>query len=418
MILRIFTSVAFVFILIVSGHSAVPEYEQPRSVPAESAIPANAVKGTNYTVKSPVTNDGYTNIYTIDSPYGSFTAYGNSMLFVRLQEIEAIAQLKEISTSEAVAKAAAKQAVKPVEAAKKMVEDPIETAKNIPGGIKRKFENVGRFVKNRREEEPVDPNAAEQETESAAGEVAKNVLGVTAAHRKWAQKVGADPYSTNPVLQAELDRLARVDSIASLGVKAAQRKVPGLRPITRVYDLAWGMDPQALQKMNEKRLKEMGVTESLSRSFLQNRALTLTQQTLIVSALYELPKTNGRTEFIRSALSAESERDAYLYMDSASIISQMMKQGAPISRFVPNPHIIVLNSGNNFAAVLPADELYWTKSFAAAMSQFEKRHAADLKKSSNKAVWLSGKASSGFASQMKARGWQIRSEIQKDDSTQ
>ena len=400
--------ISLLLIASVCGYSAPESFENPPVLQANSVLPADMLKGANYTVDSKVENDGYTNIYTIDSTYGSFTAYGDSMLADRLQEIEAITQLKEVSSSEAFAKAAAKQAIKPIESAAKIVEDPVGTVKGIPGGIKRKFENVGRFVKKQKQEKPEEE--ADSET-SAATQVTRDVLGVTAAHRKWAQKVGADPYTTNPVLQSELDRLAKVDSVASLGVKMAERKVPGVRPISRVYELAWGMDPQALQKMNEKRLTEMGVDEKLSQTFFQNKALTLTQQTMIVSALYELPKTENRSEWIRSAATAETERDAYLYTDSAHVISQMKAKGNPISRFVNNPRLIVLDSGKNLVGVLPADRIYWAKGFAQALNQFEKRHAADFKKGSVKQLWLSGETSGRFKKEMTARGWQITEKI-------
>lgn len=386
--------------------AATEDYEIVPALKATTTLPADLLKGEHYTIADPVKNNGYTNTYTIQSKFGSFVAHGNTMLLVRLNEIEALARLKEVSSSEVFAKAAAKQAIKPLEGAAKIAENPVETAKQIPGGIKRKFENIGRFVKKRTADDP----APEEGDSSGGGDVAKAIFGVTAAHRKWAQTVEVDPYSTNLAVQSELDRLAKVDAIASMGVRVAQRKTPVARGIAKVYDLAWGMDPLELQKRNEKRLKEIEIEEKLSQAFFQNTFLTPTQQTMIVEAIYDLPKTANRSEIIRAASTSESEQDAYLYVDSAQMLTNMKRNAREITRFISNPQIPVLYSANHFVAILPADQIYWTKDFAQAFATFQKRHTADLK-AAPKELWISGVASQRFRNQCKILGWQLHERI-------
>jgi hypothetical protein len=395
---------------------AAAGFESPPTLKPSTALGQTPQKGTNYQISNQIPNDGYTNTYNIESSFGPFVAYGDSMLNVRLQEIEGIAALKEVSSSEAFAKAAAGKLTQPVTSAKKIVEDPKGTVKGIPGGIKNKFENLGRFAKKatKKEEKPVDPQEEEEEeaAESGGGEtVAKAVLGVTAAHRKWAQQAAVDPYSTNPVLQDELNRLARVDAAAGLTVKVAMKDVPGVRTLNRVYNLAWGMDPQELQKRNEKRLKEMGVDSNVSTRFLNNKHLTVTHQTAIIESLYELGQTENRTEFLQTAAKAKSERDAFLYSDSATMIASMKKSGQAINSFVPNPRIAVLRSGKKLVAVVPADYLSYTQSFKDALNGFEQNNAAEIRKASGKEIWLSGSASDKARAELKLAGWIARENI-------
>jgi hypothetical protein len=406
--------IGLAFFLLAAGLLlAAAAFELPPTLKATIALGETPQKGTNYEISNQIRNDGYTNTYNIESNFGPFVAYGNSMLNVRLQEIEGIAALKEVSSSEAFAKAAAGKLTQPITSAKKMVEDPKGTVKGIPGGIKNKFENIGRFAKKatKKEEKPVDPEEEEVEEAGGGESVAKAVLGVTVAHRKWAQQAGVDPYSTNPVLQDELNRLAKVDAAAGLTVRVATKDVPGVRTLNRVYNLAWGMDPQELQKLNEKRLKEMGVDPKVSTTFLDNKHLTVTHQTSIIASLYELPQTQNRTEFLRAAANAESERDAFLYSDSATMIASMKKSGQAITSFVPNPRIAVLRSGNRLVAVVPADHLSYTKGFKDALNGFEQRNAAEIKKASSKEIWLSGSASEKTRAELKVIGWAIREDI-------
>jgi len=402
-------------LLITVNLFAASALEQPPTLKATAVLGQTPQKGTNYQIEDQVKNDGYTNTYSIDSTFGTFTAYGNSMLTVRLQEVEGIASLKEVSSSEAFAKAAAGRVTKPVESAKKIVEDPKETVKNIPGGVKNKFENLGRWAKKatKKDEEAIEPEEGEEETPSESGgtSAAKSILGVTAAHRKWAQQAGVDPYSTNAVLQDELNRLAKVDAAAGLTVRVAMKDVPGVRTLNRVYDLAWGMDPQELQKLNEKRLKEMAIDPKVSQAFIDNKHLTLTHQTLIIASLLDLNPAQNRTEFLRTASKSKSERDAYLYSDSAVMISSMKKSGQPITSFLPNPRIAVLRSQNRLIAVLPADRLYYTKGFSEAVQGFEARNADEIKKASAKELWLSGTASEKTKAELKTRGWTLRENI-------
>ncbi len=393
--------------------SAAPDYENPGTVQVSGILKPETLRGSDYQIANEASSDGYTYFFTIDSKFGIFQARGKTHLAIRVQEVEAIAQLKKVTSSEAFAQAAGKAAMKPIESTVNVVTNPVDTAKGIPGGVKRKFENLGRFAKKMTNNEENDPETEEGKTESqnAAESTAKAVLGVNAAHRQWAQKVGADPYSSNAVLQNELNRLAKYDATGRLGTNVLRPKIPEMEKATRINDLVWAKDPFELRKLNEQRLKEMGIDQKLSAQFLDSKILTPSQQTYIVSSLQSLSQTQNRAEFIRVTLSAVSKEEALLYRDSAAILEKMQKAGTEINAFVPNARIAVVRSGKRFIAVLPADRLFWTQSFAKALEAFLQRFQKELQNSTSRELWLSGDATPQVRSELARHKWTIRENL-------
>jgi hypothetical protein len=406
----------FLFLaLSVIAASSTKDFEQPSTVIANSILPPDLLKGPHHQVNESVSTDGYSYGFTIKSDFGDFQAGSLTELRSRIQEIQSIAQLKEITGGEAFAKAAGAAATKNIRATANIIENPEETIKGIPGGVKRKFENIGRMIKRSSKKE--DQPETQTQASNKSSEVAQQILGVTAAERKWAEKVGADPYSRNKVLQDELGRLAKNDAAGRLGTNIAKPKVQPFQTIGRVNNLVWGMDPEALRKLNEQRLKEIGADQKLSEQFLNSKILTVTDVSDILGSLILLKQTADRTEFIRSALSSESEEDALFYRDSAAMLEQMQSKGTTITRLLPNPKIAVALCGKRFVAVIPADKLYWSESFATALTKFTDRHKTNLQSSQSKELWLSGSATDRAQKELASRGWRVQEDLLNSNQT-
>ena len=77
------------------------------------------------------------------------------------------------------------------------------------------------------------------------------MLGVNSAVRKWAAKVGVDPYTTNPTLKAALEGIAKVDAAGGLATKFVVPIPPLVGQAATVGNLVWTTDPESLRKMNE-----------------------------------------------------------------------------------------------------------------------------------------------------------------------
>ena len=119
----------------------------------------------------------------------------------------ALAAWQDVSKTEVFLSAAGKSVVKIGQGAAAVVTDPAGTVKGVGAGIKRFGVNLGR-----RTERAVSSSGDTTDTGNAGSAAANSVLGVSAAVRRWAQKVGADPYTTNTVLQKALADVAKVDA--------------------------------------------------------------------------------------------------------------------------------------------------------------------------------------------------------------
>ena len=160
------------------------------------------IKGPHHTVASAVETEGYFHEFHIQSDFGAFDAAGRSMLAVRLQEVEALAQLEDVSKTEVFLKAAGTSVLNVGKGVATAVTKPTETAKGIGSGVKRLGVNLGRMTKRTVDSATgEDPAGASKQSENAAVSAGKSVLGVSRASRRWAQKLGVDPYTTNPVLK-------------------------------------------------------------------------------------------------------------------------------------------------------------------------------------------------------------------------
>jgi len=196
-------------------------FEDADDLRAADVLPADLLKGDHHTVEDRVQNDGYLNYYSINSDYGEFEAISTQMLRTRVGEINALAELDDLSKTEVFVKAAADAGMGQIKALTQFVTNPVETVVGIPSGIGRMFKRFGRqageavdatkeFVADDDEEDAEGEEGAEEEsstTEKAVG-LTESVMGVSGAQRAWSQKLGTDPYSSNEVLQAAIKEVA------------------------------------------------------------------------------------------------------------------------------------------------------------------------------------------------------------------
>ena len=87
--------------------------------------------------------------------------------------------------------------------------------------------------------------------------MANSVLGVNASARKWAQKVGANPYTSNPILKKALIDIGKIDKAGSIAAKVVVPIPPVVSVTAKAGNLVWGMDPEALLKQTEQLLEQM-----------------------------------------------------------------------------------------------------------------------------------------------------------------
>src|SRR3954471_5423230 len=100
------------------------DFEELPQLKASEILKPEFLKGPHFTVREAVPTGSGMNQFSIDSDYGVFDADGNAMLVLRVGEIGAIAQLKEVSRTDQFKQSLATAAKGPLNAAKNVVQDP------------------------------------------------------------------------------------------------------------------------------------------------------------------------------------------------------------------------------------------------------------------------------------------------------
>ena len=191
--------------------------------------------------------------------------------------------------------------------------------------------------------------------DNAAVSGTKTLLGVSKASRRWAQKLGVDPYTTNPVLRKALDDIGQVDTAGSIATKVVL-PVPGVVGMTAtVSGLVWSKDPEELRKLNEQRLKEVGVPGETAKRLFLNSAMTLSYETRLIAALHAV-KLPGAADRVAAAADSRHEREALFHVESAELL-QAQHAKTPFAALLTDSLATVAVTTEGKAAVLLPLEL-------------------------------------------------------------
>ena len=305
----LFRVLAVVSLAIAAALPAIAQepLEGPATFKPGDILPSALVTGPHYTLADQVATEGFFHEFVVQSDYGSFAATGTSMLYVRLREVQALTALQDVSKTDVFISAAGTSVLNIGKSVGSAVADPAATAKGLGAGVKRYGENLGRKAKQTAEtatdavkgdDKPESDAAAEKSTTAQAVDTgtsaAKSYLGVSGASRRWAQKLGVDPYSSNPVLRKALEDIGKIDAAGGIAAKAVVPIPPVVGTAADVSGLVWGKDPEELRKLNEQHLAEAGVDKAVAGAFFKSKAFTPSQQTRFVSALHAVRAAGTR----------------------------------------------------------------------------------------------------------------------------
>ena len=235
------------------------QYEDPGDLRPAIVLPAELVRGPQYQVQSPVVSDGYMLRYSVTSDYGPFEVTGTPALSKLIVEIAAIAKLRDIKTSKAFTSAVVDSATGPFKFARNLIVHPMDTTTGIPKGAYKLLDDVGEAVTTER-----NPND---------DPMYKKALLVSGRRRDYASQLGVDVYSSNKVLQKELNSVGWAAAIGNLTVSAALMPVGGpagaALSVTRwsnaVNDYLKVEPASRLKIIAEDKLKEIGIPEDVVR---------------------------------------------------------------------------------------------------------------------------------------------------------
>ena len=333
------------------------EYETPGVLDAYEILSPDLLEGKDFWLDRRVISYGLNNRYTINSHFGKFEANGEDMLRIREHEIGAIGGLREIKKTKAFGEAFKKAATSPLKGAQALITDPVDTVKGIPKGIGKFFGRIGEMTKGGR---------GDQEEGYT-----KELIGFAAIKRKYAYKFGVDVYSSNEVLQKDLNSVSWAGfaggmtvTVAMIGIKSASNTafyaVKGTQLVHGMNMILLDSSPEDLQKLNRKKMLEMGVRDSVIKEFQKNSAYSPRHITILVQALAEMQGVKSREQFIKQALNAEYEEEAFLYQRMAELLHGYHTNVKPIKELIPVRKFVVgYTADQTVVAALPVDLLYW-----------------------------------------------------------
>jgi hypothetical protein len=356
---------------------------QPEIRPTESVIASDLLRGLHYELGPTVTTLAYLNRYAVSTDYGPFIAPSDVRLRRLIREIAAIAQLQAMQQTDAFETAAIEAGKSPFRSAKALLDDPVGTLSAIPEGIGSIFaranQQVRREGRSRYEDGPT-----------------KSLLAVSGYKRDYAAKLGVDVYSSNEVLQRELDRMAWASAAGNLTLGAlsfatgafALKVASNVRVLEQAQNVVASTPPSELSKRNRDQLRRFQVPDAIAERFLRNAALSPRHETMIVASMAALGHVPGQASFINYASNADTEDAALMFQQMAELIAGYSTVVATVRQIdiVLNLPLVTTTEGT-VLLLLPIDRLLWTERNAAlakGLAQAQPRAPE---------VWITGDAS-------------------------
>jgi hypothetical protein len=382
-------------------------FEELPVLNANEILRPEFLAGPHHKVREPVPTYFGANEFTIDSEFGVFEAHGNEVLVRRINEINAIAQLKDVSRTDEYKNALVAAAKSPVAAAKNIVNDPVNSIANVPKGIMKFMSRAGESVKN---------IGKKSESNAAEGSKMQHLIGFSDTKRKVAIKLGVDPYSTNTVLQHELDGIAWASfaggatfSLATLPIGGGAGAALTVTDVTSSFDeMLREKSPTDLKIINQKVLLGLGAGAKETERFLNNSAFSPSQQTAFVLNLRSLNDVAHRGAFVRTAGETSSdESDAIFCVQTAALMSKIHKDKLLARLAMIGNFPICIAKDGTLVVAFQWDYAAWTSGAAAFTSHVQKL-AAQSGKNGKVLVALSGQVSPRLREELESRGFRVQ----------
>ncbi len=220
-----------------------------------------------------------------------------------------------------------------------------------------------------------------------------------------------DRYSSNEVLQKQLNKTAWTAYAGGMGVNIAMLAIPGaggavVRATSsskRLNTLLRDNGPEELQRYNQRKLKEVGISKGLAKDFVRHAWLSPRHETIIADALSGLKNVQGIEAVVEMALTTESEEDALFIQRIAEIIRGYHDRVSPVRKIQLLKGLLTLYSANQSLVIpLLVDNGFWTEIAAARTAEFAQAQVKGevVRK---REVWITGQVSDRFKQELKAR---------------
>jgi hypothetical protein len=405
--------------------------DQPGELYAAELVDAALLSSNLHTVRPCAEVRGHLARFTLDTPYGAIVADSVEMLAVRVEEMHAIEALDERTLAGTAARAAAAGGEDAAKGIARIASNPVDTLVGAPEGAWRFFQRrvakygdrasrLGQRVADEAFDrgEAYDAIAARPGVTPARGEpsppwwrkagrevarYARGEIGYGRARRTWSRRFGVDPYTSNPWLDARLDRLAWAAVAGEQATKLALGAVSGpaatvLSTSSRLNGWVWELAPDALAERNAQRLAALRCGELEARRFVRDGRFSPAQQTALVDALVELAPASGCDDVLELATALRGEIEAR-WLVAALRMAHAETGGARVRLGLVGTSVVV-RSDDRVLLPLPADWLQWTPATAGFFDAREWRVA-------DKTVLIAGQASPIARRGLARRGFSV-----------
>jgi hypothetical protein len=382
-------------------------WEVPPPLSAQALMPPEWLKGPHHLVQDDVENDGAQHHFVVTSEFGAFPATGTSMLRTRVMESEAIAALKDVRKSEVFADALKFQLLHPLRGVKMLIMDPVRLGSSVAGGVLEFLAMPGRAIK--------------LEWSDREDSVTKSTIGFSYLKRKLAFQFGVDPYSSNAVLQDELNELTWIAFTADLAPQFGYLFMPATAILWMSFSATrWtsyldeqvrDYSPSDLRARDRDKLDKMGVSEEDIHRFFLNPLYSPLHATIITTALDELTGVDNRAAFLAVASEANSEELVLFYKHVAEMMRGYHEHVGAVDRLLSMPRVPALYTKDRALVVmLPVDYLFWT-SRVARVAQALTANVPSRPRVARRELWIAGNVSPRARQELEALGWTVQAQV-------
>ena len=397
-------SIFLVFFIASSGLSPAVGSEDYRTPPivleTKDVVPNALLKGKNYTIKEGAVSDGIINTYVLETDYGPVLVEGTGELLIRIDELNALVAMEEMDRKGVFGKSLVKGVKAPFQLVGDLVTSPVDTTKNIGKGTGQFFSNVGRSIVSD------DPNQ---------DNVLKVAIGYDTAKRQYAYEFGIDPYTDYKPVRDRLGEIARASVAGGITPRVAMAAADTtITTAMRISGAAKGMKelvrdnpPGALEKINRKKLEQMGIENSLIEAFLDNYAYSPQEKTILIGELETMEGVKGRDMFLAKADIASDESTALYYRLTAQMMAAYHATVKPAERIqVIHGTPFVCTKDGGLILLASVDRVFWTPGIASKLSNYETaiKTMPDI---SEKELWIAGSIDDTAGKNFNAQGWKI-----------
>jgi len=386
--------------------AAQPAYEAPPILSAAKILPPELVAGPHHRVQEQVRNDGYLNIYTIDSKFGQFTAVSTAMLAKRVQEINALAVMDQIKGTKEYTSSIKEAGLDTLAGMKNLITSPVQTVKGAVSGVGSAFRRAGDALTGPKRSDAEDSRV-------------KDWIGFSKTKREYAYQLGVDVYSDNKILQDRLDELAWAGYAGGLTWTAAMMAVPGGAGIAisvagshkLLNDIYRSSPPADLRRMNQDKLAKMGVQAEVADLFINNSIYTPREQTVLVNALDQMTGVANRSAFVNSAALSDSKTLTYFRERTAEMYLGYHKNVAPIESFQSIGGLSAARIGDAIVFNVPLDHLVWTEPMGRFLTAAN-RKVNEISGATRKQLWVGGTISVRARQEVQKLGWEVQDQAE------